>query len=118
MNRSWNFAPEIIDERGCAYNGYKKNEKAYHITKTSDLMQFRIAASKESPVVNPAFVIKNWDKAGTEQVDIKINGMVISDIKAVCKGIESDTDGKPMLVIWLKYSAEEHVSIEIKSNFK
>ena len=76
-------------------------------------MQFKLAATKESPVENPAFVIKNWNKTNIDKLEIKINGKEISGQKSVRKGIETDSNGQAMLVIWLKYSSEEIVTIDI-----
>ncbi|MDA3867538.1 MAG: LamG domain-containing protein [Salinivirgaceae bacterium] len=109
LNRSWNFAPAIADEIGCSNAIYVKSEKAYYLTKNADLIQFNILASNESPLVNPAFIIRNWNKP-LDKVEVKINGQVITDNKALKKGIEIDTDGKPMLVIWMKL-VSENVSI-------
>ena len=113
LNRAWNFAPEITDEKGCTDLGYQKNEKAWHLSKTANVMQFKLAATKESPVENPVFVIKNWNKTNIDKLEIKINGKEISGQKAVRKGIETDSNGQAMLVIWLKYSSEEIVTIDI-----
>jgi hypothetical protein len=113
LNRAWNFAPEITDEKGCKNLGFQKSEKAWHLAKTANNMQFKIAATKESPFENPAFVIKNWNKPNTDNLEIKINGKEMIGENAVRKGIETDSDGQPMLVIWMKYSSVEMVSVDI-----
>jgi hypothetical protein len=113
LNRSWNFAPEIQAETGCVSLGYRKNERAYQLVRKADALKFTIQATKESPLVNPAFVVKNWDDRSSGRLQLKINGQIVSDKMTLKKGIEMDTDGSPMLVLWLKYSAEESVTMEI-----
>jgi hypothetical protein len=113
LNRAWNFTPKITGLKGCVDLGFQKNEKAWHLSKTSDIMQFKIEASKESPLENPAFVIKNWNKPKIDELEIKINGIEFMGEKAVRKGIETDTDGQPMLVIWLKLILHELVTFDI-----
>jgi hypothetical protein len=113
LNRSWNFAPEISNEKGCINLGYKKSEKAYILSKQSDIMQFQILASKESPLENPAYVIKNWGNKSIKGLQLKVNGQKISGKNDYKTGIETDVDGKQMLVIWLKLSAEKTTSLEI-----
>ena len=93
--------------------GYRKNERAYQLVRKADALKFTIQATKESPLVNPAFVVKNWDDRSAGRLQLKINGQIVSDKMTLKKGIEMDTDGSPMLVLWLKYSAEESVTMEI-----
>lgn len=116
INRSWNFAPEITNEIGCSNLGFEKNEKAYHISKANDIMQFMIAATKESPIVNPAFVIKNWKKSNIGQLKVKINGQEITGDETIHKGIETDTGGQYMLVVWLNFSSDKTVTFNLECN--
>ncbi len=116
LNRSWNFAPEIENEKGCKYLGYQKSEKAYILSRQSNIIQFQVLASKESPLENPAFVIKNWENQGTEKLQIKVNGEHFTDKNNFKAGIETDVDGKQMLVLWLKLSTEKTTSLKISIN--
>lgn len=113
LNLAWNFAPKITDEKGCTNLGFQKSEKAWRLAKTGDIIQFKIAASKGSPVENPAFIIINWNNPDIDKIEIKINGKEAIGEKAVRKAIETDSDGRPMLVIWLKCSSVEMVTIDI-----
>jgi len=73
-------------------------------------MKFQIPATKESPIMNPAFVIKNFD-GNIDNVEVEIN-----DNEVECKkGIETDTDGSEKLVIWLEFFSESNTNIEISS---
>lgn len=116
LNRSWNYAPKIKDEIGCTSLGYMKSEKAYYFSKNADKMYFNIAATKEMPLENPSLVFKNWGKKNVKKIVVKINGRIMSDNAGLKKGIELDTDGIPMLVIWLKFSSEKSINMAIESN--
>jgi hypothetical protein len=112
LNRSWNFAPDVIDTKGCQYKGYEKRERAFMFSFRNNAVEFTIKATKEQPLENPAFVIANWpaDYAG---ISLKMNGRKKTrggDYKA---GIEMGTDGSYALVIWMEYSSTRTVAFEI-----
>ena len=73
-------------------------------------MKFKIPASKESPIVNPAFVIINMD-GNIDNLEVEINNKKV-EFK---KGIELDTEGNENLVIWIPYSSESDSSFKIHS---
>jgi len=111
LNRSWNFPPQLFAESGCEAMGFNKAEKAYYLNKTGKKMKFQIKATTSSPVLNPAFVIKNIDSSLIRPV-VKINGNEI-----VCRtGIELDTEGCSILVIWTEYSSDSSTEFEINFN--
>jgi len=111
LNRSWNFAPPIIAKSGCTALNYNKAEKAYYlIRKEMGTMKFQIPASKESPLENPAFVIKNFD-GNIRNIEVEINNGR-AEFK---RGIELDTEGKKNLVIWIPYSSASKTSFKIFS---
>jgi len=113
LNRSWNFAPDVYDDIGCKYEGYRKQERAFMFTAQGvDIAKFTISATKEKPLENPAFVIEKWPD-NDAKISLKMNGRKKtrgSDYKA---GIEMDINGNYSLVIWMKYSSEKTVSFEI-----
>jgi hypothetical protein len=111
LNRSWNFAPQIIALSGCKVLNYNKGEKAYYLEKEKEVMKFQIPATKETPIVNPAFIIKNFN-ANIDNVEIEINNN-----KTECKkGIEIETDGTKNLVIWVPYVSETMTTFKIFSD--
>ena len=75
-------------------------------------MSFKLQASKDSPVVNPCFVIKNWG-SNTKAV-LKIDGKTIEPGKSFRQGIVRDTDGTQTLIIWLETESEKPVEISIQ----
>jgi len=108
LNRSWNFAPQLKSKSGCTVLGYNKAEKAYYLRKEAETIKFQILASKESPVVNPAFVIKRFN-GDIDDVEVEINNEELE----YSKGSEIDTDGSENLVIWLQYVSESKTTIKI-----
>ncbi len=112
LNRTWNFAPAAMDVKGCEFGGYEKCERAFKLRKTGAAMSFKLSASKEQPLENPAFVIANWGSADSN-VTLKINGQLKTRGQDFRAGIETDTDGTETLVIWLPLSATTPTSIEI-----
>ena len=112
LNRSWNFAPEVSETNGCVYLGYDRPERAFKFKKSAERIAFRLRASNEQPLENPAFVIANWGSPDSN-VSLKINGQTKSRGADFRTGIEVDTDGTYTLVIWLPLSATESISFEV-----
>lgn len=108
LNRYWNFHPEISDVRGSEYIGFVKAERAYYLSRNDvSGLFFKVMASKDSPVVNPAFVIKNF-AGDAERLEVLINGVR----KTVEKGTETDEDGNVNLVVWMEYESAEETDVE------
>jgi len=106
LNRSWNHAPEISDPVGCEALGYEKRERAYKFDRQDEKMSFKILATKENPIVNLAIVISNWKNDNPEDVSLHLNGKSLRKGKDYKSGIETDTRGKNVLVLWLEYTSE------------
>jgi len=64
--------------------------------------------------VNPAFVVKNW--AANQKAALTVNGNRIPSNKNCRQGIVRDTDGKSMLILWLKIQSNEHMDVVISAN--
>ena len=112
LNRSWNFAPEVTDTKGCAYLGYEKRERAFKFAKTNEVIASTVRATKEQPLENPAFVIANWGSRDSS-ILLKVNGQTKSRGADYRTGIEVDTDGTYTLVIWMPLSVNETVAFEV-----
>jgi hypothetical protein len=77
--RSWLYPPELrIAEGAVTSGGYNRAEKAYVLNckerGNPSRVQLALAASEESPVINPAFVINGWGPAGAS---MSINGKAV-----------------------------------------
>jgi len=111
LARSWKNAPKIEKAKGCSSDGYKMEERAYHLVADGDALSFVVQASERSPLVNPCFVVKNWkDEKGAV---LMIDGQKVKSGKQFRQGIVRDTEGRPKLVIWVEAVKKEPVEIKI-----
>jgi len=106
LARSWNKPPALTKLKGGASEGYDKAQRAYLVTTDGDELSFTLKASKKAPIVNPCFVLKNWDK----QVQVQLDG----DNKLVRQGLVRDTDGNLQLVVWIQFNSTNTTSIALK----
>ncbi len=111
LNRSWNFAPELGDISGAESEGFEKGQRAYVFTKKSKKISFSLNGSEDSPILNPCFVIKNWDS--DSKAVIRINGKKQDKGNKVRQGIIHDTDGTLTLVIWIEQKSEGKSSYDV-----
>jgi hypothetical protein len=114
LARSWNN-PAKLKLHGDSFSndGYDKNQRAYLLTrpdsaKPSPLI-FDLQASQESPVVNPAFVIKNW--GGTDAV-LKLDGKEIKRGKTFRFGHLGTLESTD-LVVWIKAESTKPMALSI-----
>ncbi|MHC4389588.1 MAG: hypothetical protein ACYSX1_13415 [Planctomycetota bacterium] len=103
--RSWLQTPQLT-VKGTTFKseGYSRDERAFILSKTgggAGMLEFEIAASEESPVVNPAFVVKNW---GRTDAELKINGKRVNRGKAFRLGHNHRMEGSD-LIVWIKTEA-------------
>jgi hypothetical protein len=114
IGRSWLQAPTLeLTSASYQSEGYDQSERAYVIkkntTSTNSSLDFAIRASKESPLLNPAIIVKNW---GNRKAKLTINGQNIPESKNFRQGIVSRPDGDD-LIIWLRMESEKNVDAEI-----
>ena len=105
MTRSWSYPAGITVNGGTGE--YRADEKAYHITADGNV-SFTISGSEKSPILNPAFVVKNW---GNSQVDIKINGEVMEQGKDLRVGYNNNLESVDMIV-WMRYDDTGDLNVE------
>lgn len=114
LAKSWLQAAKmkIISD---AYKGgtYDQSEKAYLVEKTdlrsSAAFTFVLEASKESPLLNPAFIIKNWN---SELPALSINGKKVKQGKDFRQGIRKGSFGED-LIVWIRLETQKPVKIEL-----
>jgi hypothetical protein len=115
LAKSWLQAPEVNVLDGKYKNfGYDQTERAYVFQVDSDgppsPLHLELMAGHESPLINPALIIKGWGEFTPE---------VIIDDKLVPKGElcrvgrVSSMDGMN-LVVWLKLESTKPVHLTIK----
>jgi hypothetical protein len=101
---------------GFKSEGYDRGQRAYVLRQTlkgAKLFRLALEGSTESPIVNPCFVVKNW--AGDATVELGIEGTERKVGRDFRQGIVRDTDGKPMMVIWLKLESTQPTKISVKA---
>jgi hypothetical protein len=114
LTKSWSNPAQLTVRRGeFVSEGYDATELAYHLTcskpGTSSALRMAIAASKDSPVINPAFVVKEW---GLRDAAIEVNGKSIKRGKD-CRVGHRDTLEGTDLIVWIRFESTRPVSIAI-----
>lgn len=110
--RSWVRPPDVGRTSGATSHGYDKSQRAYVWTATGAAMSFQIVASAKRPVVNPCFVIRNWQ--GPTKATVTQNGRHVLPGERLRQGLVRDTDGSLMRVIWLQMTSTSPVRFEIR----
>jgi hypothetical protein len=115
LARFWLSPPELsLNSIGYTSEGYDPTQAAYVITANaldnSTSLSFTLDSSKKSPIINPAFVIKNWANAA---VVLKINGTTLKNSEDYRVGFEKTYNGNK-LIIWLEKQSESTLNIQIE----
>jgi hypothetical protein len=111
LARSWNSHPEIIKTSGCSSDGYEKSQRAYLINAKENQISFALDASEKSPVVNPCFIIKGWNK----KAEVLIDDKPLPEGKNFRQGLVRDTDGKLQLVVWIQKDSTKKIKFMFKN---
>jgi hypothetical protein len=113
LARSWNFPAELkLSAAGFKNEGYDYTQKAYLLDAAGndgDLV-FTLLADRDSPVLNPAFVIKGWK---IKDIALMINGKSIDRGPNFRYAVEYDVEGNPTVVIWIKYQADSRTEFKL-----
>jgi hypothetical protein len=115
LARSWNY-PATLEPVSGAFHGkpsYDKYERAYVIEYLEPgeptSLTLKLVASEKSPVVNPAFVIKDWGEASAT---LNIDGKTIKRGKDFRFGHRHTLKGSD-LIVWLRKKSAEPVTISL-----
>jgi len=115
FGRSWAYAPELsLTGAGFISKGYDKSQRCYQIENTNRKAlqtEITIHGSKDSPVINPAIFVKNWN---SNLAKILVNGKENSNTKV---GINHQLDGDDM-VVYISLKAEAPVRITILPKYQ
>lgn len=109
FGRSWAYAPQLSTGSGFVSHGYDKSERCYQIENQSgkpDQIKITLKGSKDSPVANPAFYIKNWNANGAK---VSVNGRDYKDYKI---GINRKMEGKD-LIVFININKDAPVKVTI-----
>lgn len=116
LGRSWNFPAELkMSGKTFASKGYDKNQRVYVLTKRSNAptmanLEFELAASDRSPVLNPGLVVKNWGSAG---VKLLLNGTEVLRGKDFRFGHHRTLEGTD-LIVWIKAESTRPVKVVLE----
>ncbi|MHC4355511.1 MAG: hypothetical protein ACYS0H_22655, partial [Planctomycetota bacterium] len=96
---------------GFENDGYDPTELAFHLTCENGArpLTMKIAASDQSPVVDPAFVVKNW---GYGDAALQVNGRTIEQSRDFRVGHRERLDGTD-LIVWFRFETTEPATIMI-----
>ena len=122
LAKSWLYPAELkLESSNFTSEGFDKAQRAYVLTckksaKPSKL-EFQLAASEDRPVVNPAFVVKNWPASEPELNPpyawrVKINGKKVSPGKDFRAGYEQTLRASD-LIIWLRAESVKPMRISL-----
>jgi hypothetical protein len=115
LAKSWLQAPALRMTAG-AYNGglYDQAERAYVLEKTvsssSTPCTFVVEASNESPLLNPAILIRNW---GSQLATLSIDGKARTAGKDFRQGILKGPFGDD-LIVWIRLDRQTPVTMTLR----
>ncbi len=111
LARSWVRPPELSVQSGADKGEFDSTQRCYTISDSAsreiDQLRFSLKANSDSPVVNPAFVVKNW---GDNPVYLKVNGKTIDEGEAFRVGHVRRINQYD-LVVWLELESNEEIQI-------
>jgi hypothetical protein len=114
LARSWQYAPSVnITGTGFSGGSYDKVERAYTLTRTdpqATSLEFTLQGSSTSPILNPCFVIADWDN---ESATLSIGGQPVTPGPDFRQGIEKDSDEVSSLVVWITQDTTSPIDIVI-----
>jgi hypothetical protein len=107
LAQSWSNPPKLeLSVEGYESLGYDPEQMAYVIRQDENRGQsltFNIGANNDSPLVNPAFVIRNW---GASEISLQINGNLMTSNEDFRTG-HVETLDDTYLVLWIKMTSDE-----------
>jgi hypothetical protein len=103
LAKSWLQPPPLETISGCRTSGYDASQRAYVLTATGASPSFRIVASNEHPLVNPCFLVKNWNC--DDKATLELDSRPQADGPGFRQGIVRDPNGRQALIVWLELNA-------------
>ncbi|MEM8565734.1 MAG: LamG domain-containing protein [Bacteroidota bacterium] len=110
--RSWETPAKVTVSDNVENLGYDHSQRAFLFNRIedSDITSITLEANNESPILNPAFIIKNHI---INDITVVVNGDPL-EADLVRYGVEYDIHGVPMSIIWLDLESEQTMNIKIK----
>ncbi|MHC4476347.1 MAG: Calx-beta domain-containing protein [Planctomycetota bacterium] len=114
LARSWQYAPSLsITSAGFTGGSYDKVERAYKLTRTdpqATTLEFTLSGSSSSPIINPCFVVADWDN---QSATLSIDSQPVTPGPDFRQGIEKDSVEVSSLVVWITQDTTSSINVEI-----
>jgi hypothetical protein len=116
LARSWLQPPALkFSSPGFSSLGYSRDERAYLLARESGAAEgtpllLELSATKESPLANPALVIRNW---GDGNPELNLNGQPVKRGRDFRFGFRQTLEGTD-LIVWLKIASSQPARISLK----
>jgi hypothetical protein len=114
LARSWVMPPKLVIHAGASDSKYDSTQRSYVISSSKkreiEKLEFSLQANSESPIVNPAFVVRNW---GDHNVRLKVKGKEIPQGKAFRIG-HIRRINQYDLVVWLELESNSKTEISME----
>jgi hypothetical protein len=115
LDRSWLEPPSLRVEGGDFISKYDPAQRAYVLTRNGagaangkQKLQIMLEASDRSPMVNPAFVIKDW---GNFRVKVRMDGKPLSK-ESFRTGLVQKLEGAD-LIVWIQRESIRPVRLTV-----
>jgi len=101
LAKSWSYPAELKtgSGNGLIVEGYDQTERAYVLRldepNNSTKVNLELVADGDSPVLNPAFVIRNW---GIADVNVTVNGNTVQQGRDLRIGYRNTLEGNDLIV--------------------
>jgi hypothetical protein len=117
LAKSWLSPPSAeLSGAGFQSQGYDPTQRAFVIVRESgsaaSQLRFSLKASSESPLLNPAFVVKNW---GDAEPKLSIDGKPVARGANFRYGFVSHLEGSD-LVVWLAMESTKPTNLELSAS--
>ena len=110
LSRSWENPPKVT-AGGASKVEYNQAERAFDVypEKGAGEITLSFAASADSPLYNPAFVIHG---AGHKDLKLELNGKLVQRGKDFRYGHKPNPDSVD-IISWIKYMSEDKTEIKL-----
>jgi hypothetical protein len=113
LAKSWLHPPKAeLSGQGFRSEGYDPTQRAFIIVRESGShaarVRYQLDSSADSPIINPAFVIKNW---GEREAKVSINGKPTVGGGSFRYGLVPTLEGTD-LIVWLQTQSEKPITVE------
>jgi hypothetical protein len=114
LARSWNYPAKLnLIGSGFKSGGYDRYQRAYVVAcenkDARSTLEFALMASEESPLVNPAFVVKDWGEGGAK---LEIDGESVRRGRDFRLGHRHRLEGSD-LVVWIKKELTKPIIVSL-----